>query len=132
MKPSMMRAWLSHKRPALWRLRKQNRRQPLAAVDSGLIVRAPRFEELHQLLARAIIVPFAIALDNFEQLLGRLAAAAVGVERGCKVGTRLVIEWVGGDFLFQLGERADRVGLFGKIDRGLHGPDRRIITFRFR
>ena len=44
-------------------LREQNRRQPLASIDGGLVGAAPRFEELHQLLARAVIVPLAIALN---------------------------------------------------------------------
>src|SRR6195952_2996095 len=126
MKPSIMRAWLSHNRPALWRLRKQNRRQPLAPVDSGLVVRAPRFKELHQLLAGPVIIPLAVALDDFQELLGGLAAVSGGVERGCEIGTRLMVERIRGDFLFQLGDRADRAGLFGEVDRSLHGPDRRV------
>src|SRR2546423_1422741 len=73
--------------PALveYALREQNRRQPLASIDGRFIRAAPRLEELHQLLARAVIVPLAIALDDFEQLVGRLRAVALGVERGRQV-----------------------------------------------
>src|SRR5512133_2419320 len=46
-------------------LREQNRRQPLASIDGRFVGAAPRFEELHQLLARTVIVPLAIALDDF-------------------------------------------------------------------
>src|SRR5215208_8091840 len=54
--------------------REENRRQPLASLDGRLVGAAPRLEELQQLLARAVIVPLAIALDDFEQLVGRLSA----------------------------------------------------------
>src|ERR1700709_532365 len=35
-------------------LREQNSRKPLSPVHGGLVGRAPRLEELHQLLARAV------------------------------------------------------------------------------
>src|SRR6185437_8950273 len=41
------------------RLGEQDRRQSLASLDGGLVRRAPGLEELHQLLARAVLVPFA-------------------------------------------------------------------------
>src|ERR1700738_4264953 len=104
---------------AEYALRKKDRRQPLAPLHGGLIGRAPRLEELHQLLARAVLVPFAVALDDFEQLTGRLSALARGVERGRKIESRLMIERVCGYFLFQLGHRSQRLGLFGAINRGL-------------
>jgi len=60
-------------------LREQDRRQPLAPVNGGLIGRAPRLEELHQLLARAVVVPFAIAFDDGDQMIQRLFALAFAV-----------------------------------------------------
>src|ERR1700759_3705957 len=99
----------------------QDRRQPLAPLDGGLIRPAPRLEKLHQLLARTVVVPLAIALDDSEQLLGRFAPIARRVQRRRKIEARLVIERVRGDFLLQLADRADRFGLLGQIDRGLHG-----------
>src|SRR3569833_705906 len=57
----------------------QDRREPLATVDGGLVRAAPGFEELHQLLARAVIVPFAVALDDLEQMIGCLLALARSV-----------------------------------------------------
>ena len=77
-------------------LRKQNRRQPLAAFDGGRVGRAPGLEELHQLLARAVVVPLAIALDDLEQLVDGLAAVALGVERDGKIEARLMVERIGG------------------------------------
>src|SRR3974377_402884 len=44
--------------------REQNRGQSFAPVDGCLVRRPPYLEELHQLLARTIIVPFAVALDD--------------------------------------------------------------------
>src|SRR2546423_9305249 len=93
-------------------LRKQNRRQPLASLDGRFIGAAPRLEELHELLARAIVVPFAVALDDREQLLGRLDPLAGRVERGRQIESGLMIERVCGDFLFQLGDGADGLRLF--------------------
>src|SRR5438105_11671748 len=86
-------------------LRKQNDRQPLSPFDGGLVGAAPRLEELHQLLARAIFVPLAIALDDLEQLIGRLGPVALRVQRGRQIESRLMIERVCGDFLFQFRDR---------------------------
>src|SRR5215475_3606725 len=86
-------------------LGEQDRRQSLSSFDGRLIGAAPRLEELHQLLARAVVVPFAVTLDDLEQLRGRLRALALRVQRGGKVEARLMIEWVCIDFLFKLGDR---------------------------
>src|SRR2546423_14721495 len=37
-------------------LLEQDRRQPLASIDGGLVGAPPPFDELHQLLVRAVIV----------------------------------------------------------------------------
>ena len=107
-------------------------RQPLSSIHGRFIGAAPRLEELHQLLARAVLVPFAVALDDFEQLVGRFGAIALRVQRGRQIESRLMIERVCGDFLFQFGDRADGLRLFGEIDRGLHGLDRRVVALGFR
>src|SRR5580704_18398714 len=53
-------------------LRKQDRGQPLAPVDGGFVGRTPCIEELNELLAGAVVVPFAIALDDGDQVLERV------------------------------------------------------------
>src|SRR6266850_3226669 len=63
------------------KLREQDRRQPLAPVEGRLVGRPPGLEQLHELLARAILVPFAIAAHDLEQVVERLLALALGVER---------------------------------------------------
>ena len=58
--------------------------KPLAAVKRRLVGGAPRLEELHQLLARRVVVPFAVALDDFEQMIAasaRLPAALSAAAR---------------------------------------------------
>src|SRR5689334_14169330 len=69
---SIFRVFQSQNRYSLLReyarLREQNRRQPFSPLDGGLIGRAPCIEELHQLLSRAVLIPFAVALDDFKQL----------------------------------------------------------------
>src|SRR5438270_9537347 len=91
-------------------LREEDRRQPLSSLDGRFVGAAPRLEELHQLPSRAVIVPLAVALDDFQQLVGRLGALALGVERSGQVESRLMVERVCGDLLFELGHRADRLG----------------------
>src|SRR6476659_2454761 len=117
--------------PLWWKraLREQNRRQPLSSIDGRFVDAAPRLEELHELLARAVIVPLAVALDDFEQLVGRFSAVALGVERGRQIESRLMVERVCGDLLFQLGHRTARLGLLGEVDRGLHRPDGGGVAF---
>src|SRR5512133_2050758 len=92
-------------------LRKQKRRQLLAAFDRRGIGEAPGLEELDELLARAVIVPFTVALDDLEELLRRLLALALGVERDGKIEARLMIERIGEHLLFQLRERPERLRL---------------------
>ncbi len=84
------------------------------------------------MLARAVIVPFAVALDDRQQLLGGLGPLAHGVERGRQIESRLMIERVRGDLLFELSHRPKRTRLFGEIDRGLHGLHRRVDALGFR
>src|SRR6185436_12514128 len=83
-------------------LREKNRRQPLASIDGGLVGAAPGFKKLHQLLACAVVVPLAIALDDFEQLIGGLRALALRVERGGKIESGLMIQRICSKLLFEL------------------------------
>src|SRR5580692_8156093 len=62
-------------------LRKQYRRQLSAAFDGCFVSRTPGVEELHELLACAIVVPFAVALDDGDQLTERFGTLALTVER---------------------------------------------------
>src|SRR5437764_11379152 len=109
-------------------LRKQNRRQPLAAGNGGLVGRAPGLEELHQLLARAVVVPLAIALDDFHQLIDRLDTLAAGVQRHREVEARLMVERIGLHLLLEIADRSDRVRLLGYLERGAGGRDRRVVA----
>src|SRR5947209_5422177 len=66
-------------------LGEQDRRQALASFDSRFIGRTPCVEKLHELLARAVIVPFAIAFHDCEQMFERVKPAAFAVERERKI-----------------------------------------------
>src|SRR3569623_2126833 len=61
-------------------LRNQDRRQLLPPLDRGVVGAAPGFEELHELLARAVVIPLAVAPDDLEQLVGRRRPVALCVE----------------------------------------------------
>ena len=89
------------------RLRKQDRRQAFASLDGGFVRGAPRFEELHELPAGGIIVPFAVARDDFQQVIGGLAALATSVQCGSQVESRLMIERVGRNLLLEFDDRTE-------------------------
>src|SRR5260370_25925076 len=99
-------------------LDEQDRRQPLASFDSRLIGRPPCVKQLHELLARSVIVPFAIALHDREQMFERVKPAAFAIERERKIEPRLMVERIGGDLLFKLADRSQRLGLFCEFERG--------------
>ena len=113
-------------------LRKQDCRQPLSSIHGRFVGAAPGLEKLHELLARAVLVPLAIALDDLEQMVGRLGPVALRIQRGRQIESGLMIERVCGDFLFELGDRPDRLRLLGQFDRDLHGLDRRVVALGFR
>src|SRR3981189_1049976 len=48
--------------------REQNRRQALAPGERRLVVRPPGFEQLHELLAGAVVVPLAVTAHDVDQL----------------------------------------------------------------
>src|ERR1700675_4141479 len=113
-------------------LSEQNRRQPLAAVDRGFVCRTPCIEKLNELLARAVIIPFAVALDDGDQLLERILPPALAVERQRKIEARLMIERISEDLLFELGNGAERLGLLGEFERGARRRDRGVVLFAVR
>src|SRR2546425_10095541 len=101
--------------------RKQNGGEPLAPVDGRLVGRPPRLEELYELLARAVVVPFAIAPDDLEEMVARFGAAPLAVQGDREIEPRLMIERIGGDLLFQFAERTHRFRLLGEFERRAGG-----------
>src|SRR5215510_1032925 len=83
--------------PRKRRLREQHRRQPFAPVDGCLVGRTPGLEELDQLLARAVVVPLAVALDDLDEVVDRLLAAALAVQRDGEVEPGLMVARIGRD-----------------------------------
>src|SRR6185369_15937728 len=47
------------------------------------------------------------------------------------ISSSLMVARVGGHLLFGFGDRAERTGLFGKIDDGLHCLDRAVLALGF-
>src|SRR5260370_1070361 len=111
-------------------LRKQNRRQPLSAIDGGLVGRAPGLEQLHQLFARPVVVPFAIALDDLEQVIDCLLTAPLCIQREREIETGLVVERVRRDFLLEVGDRSDRLRLLAQLQRRAGGTDGGGVVWR--
>ena len=110
----------------------QDRGQPPTAFDRRFVSRSPRLEQLHQLLARAVVVPFAVAPDDLEEMLERLPAPPLGIERNRQVKTSLVVERIGTKFLLELGERTERGRLLRQLERGPRRRDRCILSLGIR
>src|ERR1043166_4884498 len=89
----------------------QDRRQPPAALDGGLVGRPPGVEQLDQLLARAVVVPFAVAAHDFQQLVERFLALSFAVERQRQIEACLMIERIARDFVLERADWADRFRL---------------------
>src|SRR5947209_16832548 len=106
--PGAERSKQAPRLPAVVPSREQNRRQPLAAVDGRLVRRPPSLEELHELLARAVILPLAIAPDDLDEVVDRLRPAALAVQRHREVEPRLMVEWIVCDLLLEVSERTHR------------------------
>ena len=71
--------------------REEDRRQLSTGVQRARIHGTPGFEELNQLLARAVFVPMAIAPDDFEQRIGGFRALVVSVQCHGEIEPRLMI-----------------------------------------
>ena len=84
----------------------------------------PDVEKLQQLLARAVVVPGAVAFDGVDELSGRLLAPGLGVEGDGEIETRLMIAGIGRGLALQLGYVADGAGLSGELQRCSRGDDR--------
>ena len=54
-------------------------------------------------------------------MLERVGALALAIERQRQIEARLMIERVGGDLLFQLRKRADRLCLLGQVQSCARG-----------
>ena len=61
---------------------KYQRRQFSPRLDGGRVHQAPGLEEFHQLLASRVFVPLAVALDDFQQAIGRRIALPARASTG--------------------------------------------------
>ena len=102
----------------------QDRREAAPALDGRLVGGSPGVEQLDQLLARAVVVPFAVAAHDLEQMVERFGPPPLAVAGERQVEARLVVERIGRDFLLQFADRPDRFRLLGEFERGA-GPNGR-------
>src|SRR6201986_4465821 len=109
-------------------LGEKNRREPLAPFDRRLVIRSPRVKKLDKLFAGAVVIPFAIAPGNLNQMIKRLLAASAGIERKGKIKSRLVIKRVGCHFLLEFVDWSKRSRLFSELDRSASGGDRSVTV----
>ena len=118
--------------PPATTLREKYRRQPLAPFDRSFVGRTPGIEELNELLAGAVIVPFAIALHDGDQLFERIQPPAVAVERHREIESGLMVGRIGGDLLLKIGNGPSDLGLLGEIERRTRGGDGCIVLLSCR
>src|SRR4051812_39451295 len=98
-------------------LREHQRRQPPPRAQGQRIGRPHRLEELDELLARRLLVPFAVALEQGQQFVDRLLALAGAEQSGRHLEARLVVVRVLLDAGAQLAGRPHRLlPLFGEIE----------------
>ena len=76
------------------------------------------------MLARTVVVPFAVAPDQVQQLLDRAVAVAFGVERQRKIEAGLVIVGIGRELLVQRRRVARLRRLFAQLEFGFDRADR--------
>src|ERR1700731_2982978 len=96
-----------------------------------LVSGAPGLEELNKLLTGTVIVPFAVAAHDLDQMVERLLPTVIAVQRYCKIKARLMIERVCDDFLFQLGDRPKMDRPFGDFKRRAGGGHRGFASLGF-
>src|SRR6185312_8758314 len=102
---------------------KKDRGEPPPRRHGERIGRAHRLEEFDELLARCLLVPFAVALDEIEEPVDRLLALARREERRCQLQPRVIVSGIALEALTQLAERALR--LFAGLCDLEGGPRRR-------
>src|SRR5262245_16364651 len=107
--------------------RKQDRGKPPPAGDGGIVGRTPRLEKLHELLARAVLVPSAVPTHDFKEVADGIIALAAGIEREREIEASLVIEGVCCDAALEVAEIPERGGLLGKLDRRAGAGDRGVV-----
>ena len=59
--------------------------------DGARIGRSHRFEQRDKMLARRVVIPFAVAPDDFQQIFDGAFAIALGVTRQSQIVARLMI-----------------------------------------
>src|SRR5690606_18064041 len=75
---------------------KQDGRQPSSSRERPLVVRSPRLEELDELLARLLILPLAVARNDFKEVVDSSLTIAAGILDQRQVETGIVILRIGG------------------------------------
>src|SRR5215217_7137981 len=93
----------------------QDRGQSPPRRKSRWVRRTPGFKELHELLARGVLVPGPVAAHDFEKLIGRFRSIAASVQRQRKIESSLMIERVGLDPALEIRGVSERSRLLGQF-----------------
>ena len=83
-------------------------------------------------MRRGVVVPFAVALDDLDQVIDRLLAAALAGERDREIEPGLMIERIGRDLRSRSSSGPDRLRLLGELERGTRGRHRGIVALGLR
>src|SRR5829696_1051130 len=94
----------------------QERGEPPPPCQRHLVHRAPGLEELNELLARAVLVPIAVAPDDFKEVVDSFSAPPAGVQPNGEIEAGLMIHGIALDLALQVREVAKRARLLGEFD----------------
>src|SRR5918994_5976558 len=111
---------------------KQDRGELPPSCDRVLVRRTPGLEELNELLARAVLVPTAVAAYNFKKLVHGFLALAAGVETERQIESGLMIDRIRLEAALEFRQVAEGCGLLGEFDRGARAGERRIVGLGLR
>src|SRR5918993_3695653 len=88
--------------PNGWASGKQDRGELPPSREGHLVHGTPGLEELNELLACAVIVPIAVAANDFKEVIGGFFAPVAGVEGDRQIEARLMVEGIGLDRALEL------------------------------
>jgi len=87
---------------------------------------------LNELLAGSVVVPFAVALDDGDQMVERILTAALAVERHRQIEAGLMVERLAATFCSSSVTGPTVLAWFGEFERGARGGHRGVVALGFR
>ena len=91
--------------------------------DRRRVVKSPSLKKLQKLFSRSIVAPRPVALDDFDERVCGLGAPVLRIKQDGQIEARLVVVWVGRDFLRKVQGVAKASCLLSEAECGFSGND---------